>query len=56
MAEKIYACKRPYGYAFGGSGGAYRTVGGMESTNTWDGVVPYVLGSPVAIPNVHSAT
>jgi hypothetical protein len=52
VAEKIYGCKRPYGYAFGGSGGAYRTVGGMESTNTWDGVVPYVMGSPMAIPNV----
>jgi len=53
IATEIYGGKRPYGYAFGGSGGAYRTVGGMESTEgVWDGVVPYVLGSPMAIPSV----
>ena len=50
---QIYGGKRPYGYGFGGSGGAYRTVGGIENTEgVWDGVVPYVLGSPMAIPNV----
>jgi hypothetical protein len=28
-------------------------VGSIENTNgVWDGVVPYVLGSPMAIPNV----
>jgi len=53
VAARIYGGKRPYGYAFGGSGGAYRTVGSIENTeNVWDGVVPYVLGSPMAIPNV----
>lgn len=53
VAEHIYGGKRPYGYAFGGSGGAYRTVGSIENTRgVWDGVVPYVLGSPMAIPNV----
>lgn len=53
IATEIYGSKRPYGYAFGGSGGAYRTVGSIENTNgVWDGVVPYVLGSPMAIPNV----
>ncbi|WP_229208250.1 hypothetical protein [Dyadobacter psychrophilus] len=53
VATQIYGGKRPYGYAFGGSGGAYRTVGSIENTNgVWDGVVPYVLGSPMAIPNV----
>lgn len=67
VAEKIYGdgnhksqnsnlnsqtFKRPYGYAFGGSGGAYRTVGGIENTHTWDGAVPFVLGSPMAIPSV----
>lgn len=54
VAGEIYnQHKRPYGYAFGGSGGAYRTVGGIENTEgVWDGVVPFVLGSPVAIPNV----
>lgn len=53
IATQIYGGKRPFGYAFGGSGGAYRTVGSIENTNgVWDGVVPYVLGSPMAIPNV----
>jgi len=53
VAMKIFGGGRPFGYAFGGSGGAYRTVGGMENTEgVWDGVVPYVLGSPMAIPNV----
>lgn len=42
-----------YGYAYGGSGGAYRTVGSLENTRgVWDGAVPYVLGSPMAIPNL----
>lgn len=53
VALKIFGGKRAYGYAFGGSGGAYRTVGGKEnSEGVWDGVVPYVLGFPMAIPNV----
>jgi hypothetical protein len=53
VAAQMYGQQRPYGYAFGGSGGAYRTVGGMENTEgVWDGVVPYVIGSPMAIPNV----
>lgn len=53
VAAQLYGQHRPYGYCFGGSGGAYRTVGGLENTQgVWDGAVPYVMGSPVAIPNV----
>lgn len=54
VAARIYSTqKHIYGYAFGGSGGAYRTIGGLENTDgVWDGAVPYVLGSPMAIPNV----
>jgi hypothetical protein len=53
MAAKLYGEHRPYGYSFGGSGGAFRTIGGMENTEgVWDGAVPYVVGSPMAIPNV----
>lgn len=53
VALAMYGGKRPFGYAFGGSGGAYRTVGSYENTRgVWDGVVPYVLGSPMAIPNM----
>lgn len=55
VAQHLFGGKRPYGYAFGGSGGAYRTIGSIENTEAvWDGVVPYVLGSPMAIPNVFS--
>ena len=55
LAQRFYGSKRPYGYAFGGSGGAFRTIGGIENTvGVWDGVVPYVVGSPMAIPNVFS--
>jgi hypothetical protein len=53
-AAEIYGTHRTYGYCFGGSGGAYRTIGAIENTNTWDGAVPFVVGSPVAIPNVFS--
>jgi len=53
VARKMYGGKRPYGYAFGGSGGGYRTIGSIENTQgVWDGVVPFVIGSPVAMPNV----
>jgi hypothetical protein len=55
VAQHFYGGKRPYGYAFGGSGGAFRTIGGIENTaGVWDGAVPYVVGSPMAIPNVFS--
>src|SRR5207247_374952 len=37
VAVQLYGGKRPFGYAFGGSGGAYRTVGGIENTDgVWD--------------------
>lgn len=53
IAAQVYGPHRAYGYAFGGSGGAFRTIGGMENTESvWDGAVPYVVGSPMAIPNV----
>jgi hypothetical protein len=55
VAGGMYGQHRTFGYCFGGSGGAYRTVGGIENTEgAWDGAVPFVLGSPMAIPNVFS--
>lgn len=52
MAQKVYDYQhRPYGYVFGGSGGGYRTIACIENTNTFDGAIPYVIGSPYAIPN-----
>jgi hypothetical protein len=53
VAAQMYGDHRPFGYAYGGSGGGYRTIGGMENTRgVWDGAVPYVIGSPMAIPNM----
>jgi hypothetical protein len=53
VAAQMYGAHRPFGYAYGGSGGGYRTIGGAENTTgVWDGVVPYVIGSPMAIPNM----
>jgi len=52
VAQEMYGDHRVYGYAFGGSGGGFRTIGGAENTvGVWDGFVPYVIGSPMAIPN-----
>jgi len=53
MAQQVYGPHRTYGYAYGGSGGAYRTIGSIENTTgVWDGAVPFVMGSPMAIPNM----
>jgi hypothetical protein len=53
VAQAMYGGNRPFGYAYGGSGGAYRTIGSMENTRgVWDGAVPYVPGSTMAIPNM----
>jgi len=52
VAEKMYGVTRPYGYVFGGSGGCFKTLSGFENTAAWDGAVPFVCGSPMAIPNV----
>ncbi|MGC5224978.1 hypothetical protein ACPW96_20625 [Micromonospora sp. DT81.3] len=55
VAGELYGAARPYGYLYGGSGGAYRTIGSAENTQgVWDGFVPYVPGSPMAMPNVFS--
>lgn len=50
-AMEVYGCERPYGYVHGGSGGAYKSIACIENTNAWDGAVPYVIGSPVSLPN-----
>ncbi|WNM31775.1 Tat pathway signal sequence domain protein [Streptomyces sp. Li-HN-5-11] len=55
VAQWVYGPHRVHGYAYGGSGGGYRTIAGAENTDgVWDGFVPYVIGSPMAIPNVFS--
>ena len=53
VAAEIYGEHRPYGYLYGGSGGAFQTISSAENTvGVWDGFVPFVMGSPNAIPGV----
>lgn len=52
IAAKLYGDHRPFGYIYGGSGGGFKTMSCFENTNAWDGAVPYIIGSPMAIPNV----
>ncbi|MFU8946187.1 hypothetical protein ACLRGF_05565 [Mycetocola zhadangensis] len=53
VAERVFGERKVFGYLYGGSGGGYRTIGASENTtDVWDGFVPYVIGSPMAIPNV----
>ncbi len=52
IATTLYKGKRPFGYAFGGSGGSLRTIGSIENTTgVWDGVVPYVMPTTMSLPN-----
>lgn len=48
VAMQLFGGERPYGYVYGGSGGAFRTFSAIENTDVWDGAVPYVPGSPRA--------
>jgi hypothetical protein len=51
LAAEMYGAHRPYGYAYGGSGGAFKTFTCLENCpGVWDGGVPFVQGSPMSIP------
>jgi hypothetical protein len=53
VAADMYGPHRPYGYVFGGSGGAYKALACFENAiGVWDGALPYVMGSPVSILNL----
>lgn len=53
VAAEVYGEHRPWGYLFGGSGGAYQTMGAAENTSgVWDGFVPFVPGCNHAIPSM----
>jgi len=52
LAAEMYGAHRPYGYVFGGSGGAYKTISCVEKNHdVWDGAVPFVPGSPISMPS-----
>jgi hypothetical protein len=53
LAEEMYGDHRPFGYVFGGSGGAYKAMACYENApGVWDGAVPFIHGSHVSMPNV----
>jgi PKD domain len=52
LAAEMYGEHRPFGYCYGGSGGGFKTMSCMENTDVWDGGVPFIIGSPMALPNV----
>jgi hypothetical protein len=53
VAAEMYGPHRPFGYIYGGSGGGFKTLAAAENTTgIWDGFVPYVFASPVAMPFV----
>jgi hypothetical protein len=53
VAAEMYGPHRPYGYVYGGSGGAYKTLSCFEKApGVWDGAMPFVQGSPLEGPNV----
>ena len=53
LAAEMYGAHRPYGYIFGGSGGAYRAMSCVENVpGVWDGSVPYIHGTPMSVPNM----
>ncbi|MDO5422403.1 MAG: hypothetical protein Q4F41_01595 [Eubacteriales bacterium] len=51
FVQELYGAHRVYGYVFGGSGGGYKTMSCIENTAAWDGAVPFVIGSPMSLPN-----
>ncbi len=52
VAAENFGDHRPYGYLYGGSGGAYQVLGGAEHTQgIWDGFMPFVLGCNNATPS-----
>lgn len=56
IAAELYGEHRAYGYLYGGSGGAYQTIGAAEHTRgVWDGFMPFVLGSNSAVPSFWTA-
>lgn len=52
VAAELYGDHRPFGYLYGGSGGAYQAIGAAEQTSgIWDGFMPFVTGCNFATPS-----
>lgn len=53
LAAEMYGDHRAYGYVFGGSGGAFKTITCVENHyDVWDGALPYVHAHPKAMPTM----
>ncbi|MEG1427056.1 MAG: hypothetical protein RSC76_05145, partial [Oscillospiraceae bacterium] len=53
VAKRLFGEHHPYGYIFGGSGGGFKTIACVQNTcGIWEGSVPFVIGSPMSIPNM----
>lgn len=53
VAAEMYGDHRPYGYVYGGSGGAFKTMSCVENHyDVWDGALPYVHAHPKAMPTM----
>jgi hypothetical protein len=53
LANELYGEHQAYAYLYGGSGGAYQTICSAEhTTGVWNGYVPFVMGTPHAIPSL----
>ena len=51
LAAELYGDHRAYGYVYGGSGGAFKTMSCVENHyDVWDGALPFVHGHPKAMP------
>lgn len=51
VARDLYGEHRAFGYVYGASGGGFKTMECIEKTTAFDGAVPHVIGSPVALPS-----
>jgi hypothetical protein len=57
LAQREYGPHSTYGYVYGSSSGAYKAQACVENTvGLFDGAVPFIAASPVAIPNVFAVS
>jgi hypothetical protein len=51
VANEMYGTHRTYVYAFGGSGGGYKSISCAQNTEAFDGTVPFMHPCPASLPN-----
>ncbi len=56
VAAEMYGGHRPFGYVFGGSGGAYKTISSFENApGVWEGTLPYIHTTSTNVPSTFTA-